>query len=108
MSEADAKKLLKRFYNQNLTMSSIIHEKKPLRSEDHPTMKPVALIERLIENSSRSGDIVLDLFGGSGTTLIACENKKRKCRMMELDPHYCEVIIKRWEKLTGRKAELID
>lgn len=108
MSEADAKKLLKRFYNQNLTMSSIIHEKKPLRSEDHPTMKPVALIERLIENSSRTGDIVLDLFGGSGTTLIACENKKRKCRMMELDPHYCEVIIKRWEKLTGRKAELID
>ena len=108
MSEADAKKLLKRFYNQNLTMSSIIHEKKPLKSENHPTMKPVALIERLIENSSRSGDIVLDLFGGSGTTLIACENKKRKCRMMELDPHYCEVIIKRWEKLTGRKAELID
>ena len=108
ISEEEAKKLLKRFFNQNQTMTSIIHEKKPLRNEDHPTMKPVALIERLIENSSKSGDIVLDLFGGSGTTLIACENKHRKCRMMELDPHYCEVIIKRWEKLTGEKAELIN
>lgn len=107
LSEKDAKDLLKRLFNQNKTITSVIHENKPNRSEEHPTMKPVALIERLIENSSKSGDIILDLFGGSGSTLIACENKHRHCRMMELDPHYCEVIIKRWEKLTGKKAELI-
>jgi site-specific DNA-methyltransferase (adenine-specific) len=59
---------------------------------------------RGIKNSSKADDIVLDLFGGSGSTLIACEQLNRKCRMMELDPHYCDVIIARWEKLTGKKA----
>jgi DNA modification methylase len=74
------------------------------KNELHPTMKPLALCEKAIKNSSQQDNIVLDLFGGSGSTLIACEQLKRKARMMELDPHYCNVIIARWEKLTGQKA----
>lgn len=70
----------------------------------HPTQKPLFLPTEAIKNSSKKGDIVLDLFGGSGSTLIACEQLGRKCRMMELDPKYCDVIIKRWEALTGQKA----
>lgn len=70
----------------------------------HPTMKPIPLVGRAISNSSKEGDIVIDLFGGSGSTLIACEQLNRQCRIMELDPHYCDVIIARWEKLTGKKA----
>ena len=71
---------------------------------DHPTQKPVALSGMAIDHTTKDGDIVLDLFGGSGSTMIACEQLGRKCRMMELDPHYCTVIIARWEKLTGQKA----
>ena len=108
MTEEEVKDLLRRIYNENKTPTTIIHEAKPSRSELHPTMKPVALIERQIENSSKEGDVVLDLFGGSGTTLIACENKHRKCRMMEFDEHYADVIIKRWEEHTGRKAVKLD
>lgn len=85
--------------------SSVIYCDKPTRSELHPTMKPVKLIGRFVINSSREGDTVADIFGGSGTTMIACEQLKRKCRMMELDPHYCDVIIDRWEKFTNKKAE---
>ena len=70
----------------------------------HGTQKPIAVSGRAITNSSKEGDIVLDYFGGSGSTMMACEQLNRKCRMMELDPHYCDVIIARWEKLTGRKA----
>lgn len=70
----------------------------------HPTMKPVALVQRAIENSSDKDDIVLDLFGGSGTTMIACENTERRCYMMELDPKYVQTIIDRWESHTGGKA----
>lgn len=77
---------------------------KPIKSADHPTMKPVALCIEAIKNSSQRGDMVLDLFGGSGSTLIACEKLGRKCRMMELDPQYMDVIIKRWEKYTNEKA----
>lgn len=77
---------------------------KPVADSDHPTMKPVKLIGYLIRNSSQRGDTVLDLFGGSGTTIIAAEQLGRKCYMMELDPHYCDVIIARWEKLTGKTA----
>lgn len=73
----------------------------------HPTMKPIALVARAINNSSKKGNAVLDLFGGSGSTLIACEQLNRRCFMMELDPKYCDVIIKRWETLTGKKAELV-
>lgn len=67
-------------------------------------MKPLKLFDYLIKNSSKKEDIVLDLFGGSGTTLICCEQNNRNCYMMELDPHYVDVIIKRWETLTGKKA----
>lgn len=70
----------------------------------HATPKPIALCSRAIKSSSREGEIVLDVFGGSGSTLIACEQLNRKCYMMELDPKYCDVIIKRWETLTGKKA----
>lgn len=77
---------------------------RPKRSEEHPTMKPVELVGRAIKNSSKNGDAVLDLFGGSGTTLIASEQLNRTCFTMELDPKYCDVIIKRWETLTGEKA----
>lgn len=71
-------------------------------------MKPVELVARAITNSSDKGDIVLDLFGGSGTTLIASEETDRRCYMMELDPKYVDVIIGRWEDLTGRKAVLLN
>ena len=67
-------------------------------------MKPVALVQRGIVNSSDEGDIVLDLFGGSGTTMIACEHTNRRCYMMELDPKYVKIIIDRWESLTAQKA----
>jgi DNA modification methylase len=74
----------------------------------HPTQKPVQLIEKAIKNSSKSGDIVIDCFGGSGSTLIACEKTNRKCYMMELDPKYIDRIVKRWEQYTGQKAEKIN
>jgi DNA modification methylase len=81
---------------------------RPKKSEEHPTMKPVELVARAITNSSKKGDVVIDLFGGSGTTLIASEQTDRCCRMMELDPKYVDVIVNRWEQLTGMKAELIN
>ncbi len=74
----------------------------------HPTMKPLKLIGDKIQISSNEGSIVLDLFGGSGSTLIACEQLNRKCYMCEIDPHYCDVIIQRWENYTGKKAELVE
>ena len=77
---------------------------KPRKNDLHPTMKPVELVANCILDGSAEGDVVLDAFGGSGTTLIAAEQLGRKCYMMELDPHYCDVIIARWEKLTGKKA----
>jgi len=80
---------------------------RPTKSKEHPTMKPVELVAECMLDNSEEGDIVLDAFGGSGTTIIAAEQLNRKCRMMELDPHYCDVIIARWEKLTGQKAERI-
>lgn len=80
---------------------------RPSRSELHPTMKPIELVQKSLVNSSKPGNIVLDSFGGSGSTLIACEQTNRKCRMVELDPQYCDVIIARWEKFTGKTAELL-
>lgn len=85
---------------------SVIRESKPKRSDGHPTMKPVALIERMLRNSARPGDIVLDLFGGSGSTLMAAERLGMCARLSELDPGYCDVIVGRWEAYTGRKAVL--
>ena len=80
---------------------------KPRVNDLHPTMKPVELVERAVSNSSKSRDIVLDCFGGSGTTLIACEKLGRQARLIELDPKYCDVIVQRWEEFTGKKAERI-
>ena len=91
-----------------LEKTSALYEQKPSRSELHPTMKPVKLIGRLITNSSRPGDAVLDPFGGSGSTMIACEQLNRSCYMMDIDPHYVDVIIDRWEQFTGQKAEKIN
>ena len=88
--------------------SSVINENKPTRNGEHPTMKPVGLLSRQIGNSSRIGEKVLDLFGGSGSTLVACEQLDRVCYMMELDPKYCDAIVKRWETLTGEKAVKIN
>lgn len=81
---------------------------RPSRSELHPTTKPVELITRALQNSSKRGDIILEPFGGSGSTLIACEQTDRSCRAIELDPKYVDVIVTRWETLTGGKAELVD
>lgn len=79
---------------------------KPKHNNLHPTMKPVELIEYQIQNNTKGHDVVLDTFGGSGSTLIACEKTNRDCRMMELDPKYCDVIIKRWQDFTGETATL--
>lgn len=103
MKKGELVKALKAILGAGLN-TTVIDEKKPARNGEHPTMKPVALIGRLIRNSSRIGEKVLDTFGGSGTTMIACEQLGRKCYMMEIDPHYCDVIIARWEKFTGKKA----
>lgn len=86
---------------------TVIREAKPASSKLHPTQKPVSLMSRLIRNSSRPGEIVLDLFGGSGSTLIAADKMGRKCYMMEYEPRYVQTIINRWEEETGSKAEKI-
>lgn len=85
-------------------VSTIWRIEKPQRNGEHPTMKPIPLCARAIQNSSKPNEIVLDLFGGSGSTLIAAEQAGRRCYTMEFDPIYTDVIIKRWEKLTGKKA----
>jgi len=87
--------------------TTILEFDKPSKSGEHPTMKPVALFEYQMLNNTKGGDIVLDSFGGSGTTLIAAEKNGRIARIMELDPKYCDVIVKRWEDFTGKKAELL-
>jgi DNA modification methylase len=79
---------------------------KPVRNDLHPTMKPVALVERAVRNSSKTRDIVLDPFGGSGSTLIACEKTGRQARLMELDPRYCDVTVRRWQEFSGGIAAL--
>ena len=86
---------------------TVLDFKKPSKSEDHPTMKPIELFAYQIKNSSKVNDIILDTFGGSGTSIIACEQLNRICFTMELDPRYCDVIVDRWETFTNQKAELI-
>lgn len=88
--------------------TTILHAEKPMSAELHPTVKPQGLLAPLLINSSKRGDKVLDLFGGSGSTLIACEQLGRTCFMCELDPHYADVIIQRWESLTKEKAVLLN
>ena len=99
------------WYNDR-KQTTVMDFDKPVRSELHPTMKPIKLFDYQIKNSTKQNTekeetIVLDLFGGSGTTLICCEQDNRTCYMMEFDPKYCDVIIDRYEKLTGKKAEKI-
>ena len=84
--------------------TTILEFDKPSRNGEHPTMKPVALFEYQMLNNTKGGDIVLDSFGGSGTTLIAAEKNGRIARLMELDPKYVDVIIKRWQDFTGKQA----
>lgn len=107
MSKADLRRMLEDIL-QGETQSTVLRYDKPLSSAEHPTMKPVPLFARLVRNSSRRGDAVLDLFGGSGTTAIACEQLGRDAYLMELDPAYCDVIIDRWERLTGKTATLVE
>ena len=101
------------FDNTHDNMNNVWHFGRTSQKEreligGHATPKPIALCSRAIKSSSREGEIVLDVFGGSGSTLIACEQLNRKCYMLELDPKYCDVIINRWESFTGKKAELIE
>ena len=106
MTKEELKETLRSFLGGEVP-TSVIDENKPLRNAEHPTMKPVPLIGRQIKNSTRWGDTILDMFGGSGTTLIAAEQLGRRCRMVEFDPVYADVIVKRWEELTGQQARLV-
>lgn len=96
------------YFFDSRTETTVLEFDKPSRSEEHPTMKPVKLFAYLVRNSSRPGDLVLDPFAGSGTTVIACEQMKRRAAVMELDPHYASVIVERWERLTGKTAVRAD
>ena len=87
--------------------NTLFSGEKDAQNKVHPTQKPIKVCSWILEKYSNNNDIVVDLYGGSGSTLIACEKLNRKCRMMEIDEHYCDVIIKRWEDFTGKKAELI-
>jgi len=90
----------------NKSQSTLWEEKKPAANRIHPTAKPVELIERALLNSSKAGDVVADLFGGSGSTLIACERRNREARLMEIDPKYADCIIRRWQEYIGKQAVL--
>ena len=101
------KNLIKQLLEDRIS-TTIIREDKPIKNTDHPTMKPIKLIARQIKNSTKKDELILDLFGGSGSTLIAAEQLNRKCNMVEYDPKYCDVIVRRWEELTGQKAVLLN
>lgn len=107
MKAAEMRALLHKIYEERIP-TTVVNCMKPNKDEDHPTMKPVRLFGYQMANSSRPGDIILDSFGGSGTTIVAAEQLGRKARLMEYDPHYSDVIIARWEKLTGSKAQKIE
>jgi DNA modification methylase len=100
--------MIKNIFLKEINTTTVINDKKPALSPEHPTMKPISLMGKLIINSSIQDQTVLDLFGGSGSTLISCEQLNRQCYMMELDPRYVDVIIDRWETFTGQKAILIN
>jgi hypothetical protein len=95
------------FYGKDYAEDDVWDIARTKKNDLHPTMKPIELVEKAIKCSSTSKDLVLDLFGGSGSTLIACEKQNRHARLMELDPKYCDVIVKRWEDFTGKKAVLL-
>jgi site-specific DNA-methyltransferase (adenine-specific) len=91
-------------WNGGRSQDSVLEFPRPRANKEHPTMKPVALIQRCLENSTDEKAIVCDPFGGSGSTLIACEATNRRARLIELDPRYCDVIVRRWEEATGKTA----
>lgn len=95
-------------YRKGAMRTSVWDVEKPRACDLHPTMKPLALIENALLDGTKEGDLVLDAFGGSGSTLIAAEQLGRRAYLMELDPHYCDVILSRWEKLTGKTAEKLN
>jgi DNA modification methylase len=95
------------YFVDDRTQTTVWEIPRPATSEEHPIMKPIELCARAIKNSSLQDQIVLDLFGGSGSTLIACEQLDRICYMMEIDPKYCDVIITRWEEFTHKNVEKI-
>ena len=107
MKKEDMKKLLEQLFRDDIP-KTILRADKPAHSDLHPTMKPLKLMAKQINNSSRKNEIVLDIFGGSGSTLMAAEQLGRRCYTCELDPHYASVIITRWQDFTGRTAEKID
>lgn len=108
MSKDELKSYIKELRQQlEKEATTVIKEDKPTVNTDHPTMKPIKLLAREIKNSSVQDEIILDPFGGSGSTLIACEQLDRRCYTMELDEKYCDVIIKRWETLSGKKAVIL-
>jgi DNA modification methylase len=88
------------------SQSTLWEEKKPVANRIHPTAQPVELVERALLNSSKAGDIVVDMFGGSGSTLIGCERRGRKARLMEIDPKYADCIIRRYQEYAGKRANL--
>jgi DNA modification methylase len=93
------------YFVDDRTQDSVWEFDRPRISKEHPTMKPVEMFERMVANSSRQGEVAYDPFAGSGTAVIACENLARACRSMEIDPGYCDVVVDRWERHTGRKAK---
>ena len=107
MTKEQMRKMLEEMLEDTMP-TTVIHEDKPTRSVLHPTMKPVRLMSILINNSSKPKENVIDFFGGSGSTLIACEQLDRTCYTMELDPRYADAIVYRWEQFTGEKAERIN
>ena len=94
------------YFVDDRSQSTVLEFDKPIRNAEHPTMKPIDLLVYLIKNSSKENDLIVDLFAGSGSSIIAAEETKRICYTMELDPKYCDVVVKRWETLTGQKAKL--
>lgn len=107
MKKPELIELLEKVYSDKVS-TTVIDENKPAINDLHPTMKPLKLIAKLVKNSSKSGENVLDLFGGSGSTIMTCEQLGRKCFTMEYDPKYVDAIINRWEEFTGKKAKLLN
>jgi site-specific DNA-methyltransferase (adenine-specific) len=98
----------KHYFFKNRRQSTVLEFPKPRKSKEHPTMKPIRLFDYQMQCSTKPGDRVMDLFAGSGTTIMACEQNGRKAYCMEFDPKFADVIIARWEEFTGKKAVLLD
>ena len=96
------------YWFKNRKQTTVLHFDRPTKSKEHPTMKPIRLFDYQMQCNTKKGDKVLDLFCGSGTTIMAAEQNGRIAYGMEFDPHYCDVIIQRWEDFTNRKAVLLN